>query len=515
MGNVGCLLAAGALVLCGALAARGAADFVSYEEFGAVGDGKVDDQAAIVAAHAAANAKGLPVRATAGRTYLIGGGDKVAVLRTDTDVGPAPFIVDDTAVKRRTEPIFRVEPDRPEFALKGVKTLARGQRQLGQSIPARSLVIAYDSKVRRYIRHGANQNAGTAQQEIFLVERDGTIDPRTPLVWDFAEVTRLLAFPIDERTLTIRGGVFTTRANQMPSKYTYYNRNIKVHRSNVRIEGLWHFVVGEGDHGAPYEGFVTLDRCADVLITNCLFTAHRMYETIGSAGVPVNMGSYDISVGSAANASFVNCRQTTDILDRRYWGLFGSNYSKNILFDGCVFSRFDAHMGVANAVIRNSTLGHMGINAIGFGTFLVENTTVNGWGFFNLRADYGSTWEGDFIVRNCVYVPQGGRKATGMLINGWNNGTHDFGYVCHMPRRIVFDGLRIEDGNHPENYEGPYLFNAFCPEPKKDAPPPAHPIRATEEVVLKNVTTATGRPVLLSRNKTFFKNVKVTREETK
>ena len=38
-----------------------AKEFVTYEQFGAVGDGKSDDQKAIVAAHAAANEKGLPV----------------------------------------------------------------------------------------------------------------------------------------------------------------------------------------------------------------------------------------------------------------------------------------------------------------------------------------------------------------------------------------------------------------------------------------------------------------------
>jgi len=37
--------------------------FVTYEQHGAVGDGKTDDRVAIVAAHADANAKGLPVRA--------------------------------------------------------------------------------------------------------------------------------------------------------------------------------------------------------------------------------------------------------------------------------------------------------------------------------------------------------------------------------------------------------------------------------------------------------------------
>ena len=61
-------------------------------------------------------------------------------------------------------------------------------------------------------------------------------------------------------------------------------------------------------------------------------------------------------------------------------------------------------MGVANATILNSRLGHMGINAIGCGTFRVEDTEIRGPGIFNLRDDYGSTWEGDFIVKNCKPV---------------------------------------------------------------------------------------------------------------
>jgi len=48
-------------------------------------------------------------------------------------------------------------------------------------------------------------------------------------------------------------------------------------------------------------------------------------------------------------------------------------------------------MGVANATIRNSTLGHMGINAIGEGLLLIENTKIMANRIVNLRNDYGST----------------------------------------------------------------------------------------------------------------------------
>ena len=48
-------------------------DFVTYEAFGAVGDGVTDDTAAIVAAHAYANEHGLPVKTDPDATYYIGG----------------------------------------------------------------------------------------------------------------------------------------------------------------------------------------------------------------------------------------------------------------------------------------------------------------------------------------------------------------------------------------------------------------------------------------------------------
>ena len=489
-----------------------AADVVTYEEFGAVGDGRTDDQQAIVQAHAAANARGLPVRAGDGRTYCIGKGAATAEIRTDVDFGTAKFVIDDVGCERRTASIFRVAPDRPPFSVRGLSVLKRGQTELGVKLPGACLVHVENRGRRQYIRYGANQNNGSPQQEVLLVDADGRIDPRAPVVWSFDAVTSATAYPVDERPLVIRGGVFTTIANQCESRYDYHARNILVERSNVRIEGLRHEVTGELDHGAPYGGFVSVARCANILVTNCVFTAHRMYATIGSAGVKVNMGSYDLTANKAVNVSYVHCRQTTDILDTRYWGLFGSNYCKNLLYDDCRFSRFDAHMGVANATVRNSVMGHMGMNAIGFGTFLVENTKVYGRSLFNLRSDYGSTWEGEFVVRNCTFVPGRGAKAVGNLVGGSYDGQHDFGYACHMPRRIVVDGLRIEDANHPADYDGPFIFGEFNRKNTSADYVEKFPYHLTEEVVLKNVSTASGKELRTSPNAWMFRDVRVVRQ---
>ena len=497
--------------LCGFVSAQ---TVINYEAFGAVGDGKTDDMKAIVAAHAAANAQGLPVKVAAGKTYYIGEAPLTAIVKTDVDFGTAKFVIDDVkvALKQRGAPIFSIVSDQKPFAVKGVSTLTRGQTSIGVTLPSDCLLVAFDKNVRQYIRYGANQNNGSPQQEVFLCDKTGTVDPRAPIVWNFKQVTGLTAYPVDAKTLVVKGGVFTTIANQAESRYTYYGRGISVTRSNVRIEGLRHEVTGELDHGAPYSGFVGVSKCANVTITGCVFTAHKTYQTIGSAGVPVRMGSYDITANTAVNISYVNCRQTTDIKDSRYWGLFGSNYCKNLLYDGCEFSRFDAHMGVANATIRNCRLGYMGINAIGFGTFRIENSTVYGGNFINLRSDYGSTWEGDFVIRNCTFVPACGRSATGNLVGGSYSGLHDFGYPCHMPRRILVEGLHVDDTNHPKNYKGPCLFSDFNKKNVNAEYVETYPYHITKEVVLKNVTTASGKPFATSSNPWMFRNVKVTIE---
>jgi len=366
-----------------------------------------------------------------------------------------------------------------------------------------------NSNVKRYIRFGANQNNGSSQTDIFIVDKDGNVDSNAPIIWNFDQITDITALPIDEKMLTIKGGRFTTIANNAESKYTYYSRGIAIRRSNVLVNGLEHRITGEGDHGAPYGGFINVGNCSYVTVQNTILTGHKMYQTIGSAGVTVSMGTYDISLNRALNVSFVNCSQTNDIDDSKYWGILGSNYCKNLLYDRCIFSRFDAHMGVANATIRNSTLGHMGINAIGSGTFIVENTTVRGRTFINLRSDYGSTWQGEFIIRNCVFIPAGGKPINASLIGGSNSGQHDFGYTCYMPERITIENLRIDDSNHPEDYKGPAIFANFNSQMTDDSYVEKFPYVITREVILKNVTTASGRALRLSDNPYTFKDVKV------
>ncbi len=483
--------------------------WVGYSDFGARSDGKTDDMDAIAGAHAFANGHGLPVKADKGATYYISGKERTAVIRTNTDWGTAAFIIDDTEVQNRNASIFLVSSSLQPFPLKGISSLKRNQEKIDATLPGPCLITVINSHVKHYIRFGLNQNNGAAQTDIFMVDKNGKVDMNAPIIWDFDQITDMSALPIDEKLLTITGGRFTTISNKAESKYTYYSRNIAIKRSNVLIDGLGHRITGEADHGAPYSGFLYISDCACVTVRNTILTGHKTYSTIGAAGKPVSMGSYDISANRALNVSFFNCSQTNDINDGTYWGILGSNYCKNMLYDRCVFSRFDAHMGVANATIRNSTLGHMGINAIGSGTLTVENSTIRANTLINLRSDYGSTWQGEFVIRNCIFVPAGGRPGSASLIGGSYSGQHDFGYTCYMPERILIENLHIDDSNHPESYQGPAVFSNFNPHMTDDSWQENFPYIKTREVILTNVTTASGKALRISDNTFMFRNVKV------
>ena len=79
-----------------------------------------------------------------------------------------------------------------------------------------------------------------------------------------------------------------------------------------------------------------------------------------------------------------------------------------------------------------------------------------------------------------------------------------------MPERIIFENLHIDDANHPEDYQGPAIFSDFNPKMTDDSYQEEYPYVRTTEVILRDVTTASGKALRLSDNPFMFKDVKVT-----
>ncbi len=470
--------------------------FVTYEQFGAVGDGKTDDQNAIVAAHEYANKNHLPVLAREGAEYYIGGAKKIAVIQTDTDWSNARFIIDDSETESYSTEVFRIASANTEkITLPELKTLKAGATNIGCTLPCDAMVILKNSTVRQFIRKGANENSGNPMQDVILVDKNGNIDPSTPVLWDFDTITSITVKPHEEKALTLRGGIITTLANSIPD-LGYYYRGIRVYRSNTVIDGLTHYVENEGATGSPYYGIIIVHSVYDFTMKNCVLSGHKIYKKSENG---VNRGTYDVTFDTSTHIKIENCSQVNDITDSSLWGVFASNCCKNIELENCSFSRFDAHRGVCNVTIRNSEIGHQGINLIGQGTALIENTTVkNATQFINLRNDYGSTFDGDIIIRDCTFAPKSSKEI--LLINGKNTGDWDFGYTCYLPRTVTIEGFKLINGNVKQVY----VFADITPEWKSDAFNENFKPILTEKVVIKGLTYDTEPRINISKNTFMF-----------
>ena len=500
---------------------------VFYKDFGTVGDGITNDADAIFAAHQYAYQGGhKKIIAEAGKTYYIGYLASEIPIICDVDWTDAKFIIDDSVIKVGTNvptnAIFNIES---LYSSKSI-TAANSDRitrineeggidkdkitvfDLGLGYPA--MIRVYNSTHKNYIRYGPNKNAGMNQCEIIIVDENGNIDKSTPFLFDYEKVTSVTVYRIEDEPITVRGGEFTTVANKAGLSNSFF-RGINVSRSNVTVTGLRHYVTGEGEKGAPYSAFLQTSGAYNVMISDCVFTAHKTYYNSNGVG----SGTYDISAKYSVKVTWKNCTQSNFYRDdgsynSSVWGIMGSNVSKNLTYDGCLLNRFDAHTGVVNATVKGTTIKH--IRIVGGGTFRLESSHVYNTTLISLREDYGGFWHGDVIIKN-ITVHAGG--ALSLFNNTWYN--HDFGYVTALPRRITVDGLTVLGTNIVRLFSPSFaastdkiLEDEFVNETSGETTPNVNKTLPTESVVLKNI--ADGINFILPTEYEFFKDMKVTQE---
>ena len=199
---------------------------------------------------------------------------------------------------------------------------------------------------------------------------------------------------------------------------------------------------------------------------------------------------------NSISVSFVDCYQSNSIVDDSLWGLSGTNYCKNFVFDGCVISRVDAHKGVVNATITDSVLGFAGASIIGYGTLLIENSIFLTDKIVALRTDYGSTWEGDIIIRGCTLSPIGSGDV--YLITGKNTGSHNFGYDCYMPINVTIEDLTVLSTKNV------YVFGDLNPNCTSASYTPKYPFHATQTVTAIDIKLDGDKTLQLSPNRYLF-----------
>lgn len=472
--------------------------YVKYSDFGAAGDGKTNDFYAIKKAHEYANQNGVSVKADRRAKYYIGAVEDYVPVKTNVDWSGAEFIIDDKSADTYGKvwwySVFMLLPDTlpEEIQMPQDYSLSAGAQNVGLTFGKDVMLAVFNDQKRDFIRYGYDGDTGWARQEIILVDKNGNVDPSTPIQWDYDKVTKMTAYATDDSPVILRGGKFTTIANDDPQSLNYFDRGIKVKRANVTVKNVEHYVVGEGATGSPYNGFFRTEFASNVVFENCVMTGHKYY----------NQGTYDTRLKSSNNVKYLNCTQSNDISDDSLWGIMCSDFCKNLYMQGCKLSRFDAHMGVYNATIKDSEIGQH-ISVTGGGTLLVENVVTYAkkgtWfnRFVTLRSDYGSFFYGDVIIKDCTMYTE--RGINYVLAAEWYD--WDFGYECRYPKNITIDNVQLVTDTDEYDHKCLYIFSqqskdTTYEEAKKSKNPPV----LTEKIIIKNNTD----PVT-GKSKTAFK----------
>ena len=509
---------------------------VCYEDFGAVGDGVANDCKAIRAAHEYANENGLDVVCQGAKTYYVGAMTKGIPVTTNVNWGDATFIIDDSnitpsfeadGIKLRSVPVFVLPSPGGMGPIEGLaewkeKVNAEGGlnrdtfKKIDVNFGEKVLLRLYNDDHRNYIRYGVNQNNGAIQVETIVVDKDGNLDPNTPLIYDYEKVTRIDAYKIDVEPLVIEGGTFITYPflTNEPQHYTSYARNISCHRSNVTFrnivhrlerEGLYNYDENTGDYGCPYGAFFQSGLCNNILYENCTPCAHVTYKGFNGAG----MGTYDIGASGTINLTYKNCAQEEANFFNHgpagwRWGVMGSSGNKNVQFIDSKLTRFDAHNGVHNVKLSGSEIKHIRTN--GSGDFIVENCKIYNRLLVGLREDYGGSLRGDIMIKNVVMEP--GDAYPILISNTWYN--HYFGYPTFMPETIVIDNFQLTKGNEVHIFSPSLvsqLDNAWRDE--VDGKPNVNKTVPPKKIIIRNNTQGLK---FIKPEGEYFKNTEIIEE---
>ncbi len=517
-------------------------DFVTYEEFGAVGDGVAEDFLAIYKAHEYANEHGIPVRAANGAHYYIhdnriDGVAKSIEIKTDVNWGTAKFTIDDRDISTNKNdvthfmniPIFKVVSEHEKTRIEDRevldKVIAEGLGQNSTRVALKFdypvMIIPYNTKHKVYRRRGYGSFGGQIMREVIVLDKDGNIDKSTPLMFDYNYIDYIDVVRLDVSQITIEGGEFTTRASQancvfrndkgvLDSNVGYITRSIRVERSFTTIKNVKHYVTdetvmdeqikdGEVVFAAnAYHGFFEASFANEVTFEGCVLTGRRCYRSPKRG----TMGTYDLTGNEVNKLIFKGCTQSNfwitidengiihpanegdagamssmavsfkdDIKFQIHWGIGGSNFCKNMEYHNCTLSRFDAHCGLYNGKIINSTVNCIAL--IGKGNFTVENTRVivgrtNSNMLVALRGDYGATWDGSIEMKN-VKLYAFTTRPIYICSNTYSNWY--YGYkVCHPS--VSIDNIEFYDVEAmkplPSDYE------VFFNKPDTSREPHAH-----------------------------------------
>ena len=416
-----------------------------------------------------------------GAVYYIADADVKTniVVETPVDFGTAHFVIDNTDLVNSNTHVFVVKSTQSAVSITDPAALRwilmaglnskTSSIDLGLGYPA--MLVTTNGSHKIYRRQNYDEWQGNSMTELILIDKDGNVDPSTPVMFDYTNLDSILAYRLDIPTLTVRGGNFTTISC---TTRKVIHRGIEVQRPNTRVENLNHSVIGEysiseqnaGNVGSLAYGFFVANNTSNVTFYNCTLQARRFYQD----------ATYEIVAKMSNNVTFENCTQSNFYVDKSTylpvtsatttqmlcmtnsacWGAMESDFCKNLSFVNSTISRFDAHQGLYNGRIIGSTV--QGIEIVGGGEFLLEDSDIVKYGgsgvdtyaqnsLIFLRDDYASSWNGTITIKdarahlyedaNCNYE-KGNAYKSAVIFHSYRNWYN--GCTAHFPS-IVVDNL--------------------------------------------------------------------------
>ena len=336
-------------------------DFVTYEQFGAVGDGVADDFLPIYNAHKYANEHKLPVKSDETKHYrihhtFVGEGEnrkpESITIKTDVFWGKTKFTIDDSDIvgydpwfmNMQRFPIFKVVSDYESFNITDEKILedvvkagiepGTKKIDLGFERDYPVMIIPVDDRHKVFRRIGPySPGQDQSRSELIVLDEDGNVSEETPIMFDYKHLSYIKVLRIDDTPITINGGIITTIAGDVcvnpkflpdgtPNKNDivgYFERNMHVRRSNTTVVNVEHYVTGEisllrqvrGEYGPAYYGFYSANYANHVKFKDCILTARRKYTH----------GTYEIAGRYVNKLVFEGCKQTN------FWIKIDENYN--------------------------------------------------------------------------------------------------------------------------------------------------------------------------------------------
>lgn len=345
-------------------------NFVNPEQLGVDPTGAIDAYLALVALHTYANSSNTKVVATG--DYLVNATNEIRI-QTNCDYSQATITIPDTV---NISILFKIHPS-VEF----VKLTNPSATNFKKGVVVLPDLVAYPFSTISIISNDLLLNRSgvtpVMKNDVVYHSSDGVISH--PLMYDMTDIATITINASEKYTLEFK-------APKLIIAEAYITSFIKSERNSVYVYGA---------------GVVNNSTLAHVPM-NTYFQPSRVIDNTldGRMGDPISFYTedfaYDYSGGHVINPRVIN------LVSPRTWGGVDGNVYRNLQVDNCLTSRVGAHSMLFGATITNCTLGEKAIQVTGAGLLRIRNVSKvvssniekNIFSIVELRADYGSEWDG-------------------------------------------------------------------------------------------------------------------------